>query len=228
MRSFLYAGYGEIGIRGLSNIFSSISYCPENITVLIDKSNSDELIKKFCTKYSLKTTTEEEINILNNLRYDLCISVHWRKKINQNILNLCKFGGINLHPSLLPKYAGCSSLAWAIINNESHAGYTWHEIVDKFDEGNIIFQKSIKIHEKDTSYSLWNKVNNEGVDKIVNIMKIVLSDKNITIKQDLSQRSYFSRGFPSFEDALKVNGNLKKETYIRASYFPGKINTKKI
>ena len=227
MRTLLYAGFGEIGIRGLSNIFSCVSYSTENITVLIDESNNDILIKEFCKKYNLSTIKEEEINNVKKTPFDLCLSVHWRKKIRNNILSKCKHGGINLHPSLLPKYAGCSSLAWAILNNENYAGYSWHQITDNFDEGDIFFQKSIKISKKDTAYSLWNKVNNNAIDGIIDIIEMILSKKTKAIKQDLSKRSYFSRGFPTFEEALKINKDLDKDTYLRAKYFPGKFINKK-
>ena len=89
MRTLLYAGFGEIGIRGLSNIFSCVSYSTENIIVLIDESNNDMLIKEFCKKFNLSTIKEEEINNVKKTPFDLCLSVHWRKKIRNNILSKC-------------------------------------------------------------------------------------------------------------------------------------------
>ena len=218
----IYAGYGEIGIQGLQIIFSEHNYSPSEIYVLIDEDNGDLLIKNYCKKYNLQTIDEEKLKVNSNLFFDICISVHWRKKIQRNIINICKYGGVNLHPSLLPKYAGCSSLAWAIIKNEDTVGFTWHKITENFDEGDILLQSEIKVSNKDTAFSLWNKVNKEGILKIIDVLEIIKSNNYNSIKQDLRNRTYFGRGFPSFEEALKINKDLDKNTYLRASFFPSK------
>ena len=62
--------------------------------------------------------------------------------IIKEILNIPKYGGINLHPSLLPKYRGTFSCPWAIINNEKKTGITYHFMNEKFDDGKIVLQKS--------------------------------------------------------------------------------------
>lgn len=222
MTNILYAGYGEIGVLGLSKIFSSKQFEPSNIFIIKDEFDKDFLMSSYCKKYNLNLISENSIEKLKLKNFDICISVHWRKKITDKILANCSRGGFNLHPSLLPKYAGCSSLAWAIINNEEFAGFTWHVLSDNFDKGEIILQESIKISSLDTAFSLWNKVNLNAIDKIQDVINIFMSNKSSFIKQDLSKRTYFPRGFPTFEEALKVNTYLDKETYERASFFPGK------
>ena len=218
----IYAGYGEIGIQGLQSIFSDFKFSTSDIVVLNDPNSDDFLFKNYCKKYKLKTINENQINQNTGLDFDICISVHWRKKIKKNLINLCKKGGINLHPSLLPKYAGCSSLAWAIINNEEYVGYTWHKITENFDEGDILLQAPVKVDDLDTSFSLWNRVNKEGIIRILDVIKMVIKDEYMPIKQDLKKRTYFPRGFPSFDEALEVNKNLSRRRYERASFFPSK------
>ena len=222
MIKILYAGYGEIGVLGLSKIFSSELFDPSNIFVLSDEFEEDFLMSNYSKKYKLNLVSTCNLEKIKKIKFDICISVHWRKKITKEILSNCKKGGINLHPSLLPKYAGCSSLAWAIINQEEFAGFTWHQINDDFDKGEIVFQYPIKINSLDTAFSLWNKVNNKGVEKILHVIKIFISENTTMIKQDFTKRSYFSRGFPTFAQALKINKKLDRETYARASFFPGK------
>lgn len=221
MIKILYAGYGEIGVLGLSKIFSDELFDPSNIFILSDLINEDLLMFEYSKKYNLNLISSSNLNKIK-INFDVCVSVHWRKKITKEILSKCKKGGINLHPSLLPKYAGCSSLAWAIINQEEFAGFTWHQINDDFDKGEIVFQYPIKINSFDTAFSLWNKVNCKGVEIILEVIKIFLSEDTLMIKQDLTKRSYFKRGFPTFKQALKINQKLDLETYERASHFPGK------
>ena len=222
MKKFLYAGYGEIGIKGLVKIFASNKYKPQNIIVLNDEFNNDLIFKNYCKKYHIKSISSESLINNNLLEFELCISVHWRKKISTNILSICNKGGVNLHPSLLPKYAGCSSLAWALIFKEKYVGYTWHKLTEDFDQGDIVYQSSQEVNDDDTAFSLWNNVNNKGIDQIMKIIESCLTDGTRFTKQDLTKKSFFKRGFPSFEEALKFNPNLDKKTYMRASYFPGK------
>ena len=63
----------------------------------------------------------------------------------------------------------------------------------------------------------------KGVSCINQAMKIVLEGKEKLNKQDLAQRSYFKRGFPTFEKLKSKYPGLSKEEYNKASYFPGKI-----
>ena len=223
MIKILYAGYGEIGLLGLSKIFSSEIISPYDIFVMDDELNKDILMNNYCKKYNLNLVSENNFKNNKIKKYDICISVHWRKRISSQILNICKKGGINLHPSLLPKYAGCSSLAWAIINNEKYAGFSWHKLAEDFDTGEIIFQSPVKINKNDTAFSLWNKVNNKGIEKLNDVIKMTINSNTKFIKQDLNKRTYFSRGFPSFEEASKINNKLSRKTYNRASFFPGKL-----
>ena len=223
MIKILYAGYGEIGLLGLSKIFASEMFSPSDIFVIDDEFNKDLLMKNYCAKYNLNLVSGKNFKNNKIKIFDICISVHWRKKISSEILNNCKKGGINLHPSLLPKYAGCSSLAWAIINNEKYAGFSWHKLAEDYDNGEIIFQLPVRINKNDTAFSLWNKVNNKGIEKLNEVIKMVINSNTTFVEQDFTKRTYFSRGFPSYEEALKINNKLSKKTYNRASFFPGKL-----
>ncbi len=214
----LYAGHGIIGAVGLTHLFSHGNTNINDITLLIDNSKSS-LMKIYAENYSLRFYQIESNNILEE-KFDLLISAHWRKRIDKDILNLCRLGGVNLHPSLLPKYAGCSSLAWAILNKEKEVGYSWHLMEDDFDVGDIIIQKKIPLCDEDTAFSLWNRVNILGIKEINKLISLADGGFKERIKQDLSKRTYYSRGFPTFESLLKENPNLPINLYERASYFP--------
>ena len=214
----LYAGHGIIGAVGLCHLFSSSKINIDNITLLIDNSKSS-LMKIYAENYNLRFYQIECKNIYEE-KFDLLISAHWRQRIEKDILDLCRLGGVNLHPSLLPKYAGCSSLAWAILNKEKEVGFSWHLMEDDFDVGDIIIQKKIPIYDEDTAFSLWNRVNILGIKEINKLISLADGGFKERIKQDLSKRTYYSRGFPTFESLLKENPNLPINLYERASFFP--------
>ena len=224
----LYAGNGIIGALGLVSIFSNKTSYSSNINIyLLDDPNDSSvefsLFKNYAKIYDL-SFIERELIIDNSINFDLIVSVHWRKKIKSDLLEKMKFGGINLHPSLLPKYAGCSSLAWALLNKEKFVGFTWHAMESEFDNGDIILQKQIAVLSNDDAFSLWNRVNHQGILSIQEAIELAKSGKSSRIKQDLSQRTYYPRGFPSYDECLKINPNLLESEYKKASYFPKKIN----
>ena len=220
----LYAGYGYIGIIGLMQLLSDSSIKLENIFILLDESENNkdsDLVCKYAREHKMNFFNDDYDSSIKD-KFDICISVHWRKMITNDILSKCKHGGINLHPSLLPKYAGCSSLAWAIMHGDSKVGFTWHQMENSFDTGDIIIQEEISINNEDTSFSLWNKANLMGISKITKAIEILLDKKQKLKSQDINKRSYYPRGFPSYENAKELIPDLNEDRYKKAKYFPGK------
>jgi methionyl-tRNA formyltransferase len=82
---------------------------------------------------------------VKNLTPDLIIVYSMSQLIEPKVINLCKFGGINLHPSLLPDLKGPNPMQWAFLRNESNLGYTLHFVDAGEDSGPIIFQRSFEI-----------------------------------------------------------------------------------
>lgn len=75
-----------------------------------------------------------------NLEYDLVISCSFNKLIKKDYVLKAKYGGLNIHQSLLPKYRGRSPVLSAILDGEQFIGLTIHELTDEFDEGPIFYQ----------------------------------------------------------------------------------------
>ena len=217
----IYAGYGIFGVLGLSKILSNPKNSVKDILVIDpkDSSPSAELINNYCKIFKIKKCNTSEIT---SLSFDIVLSVHWRKLLPKSLIEKAKYGGINLHPSLLPKFAGCSSLAWALIKKESKVGFTWHLLDSEFDIGDIVLQKEVEVLEEDNAFSLWNRVNSEGINSLNTCIDILISPSGEFVKQDLSQRTYYKRGFPDYDEIKKTNPSLSYERYLRASFFPGK------
>lgn len=78
---------------------------------------------------------------------DVICSIYYRYIIGNDVIETVDGRIFNLHPALLPKYRGCSSLTWAMINGEKECGYTYHYINKTCDIGDIIFQNKITIEE---------------------------------------------------------------------------------
>jgi len=87
----------------------------------------------------------EFVKKIAEINPDLCICGDFAKIIGKEILAIPKFGSINLHPSLLPKYRGLAPQHFPIINGDTKTGVTVHFMDENIDTGNIIVQKEIPI-----------------------------------------------------------------------------------
>lgn len=100
-------------------------------------------------------------------------------------------GGINYHPSLLPKYRGGSAINWAVISGERETGVTIHQIDEGVDTGPIILQEKVDIHPDDTVKSLYfEKLYPLGIKLIARAVALIREAKARPIPQDESQASF--------------------------------------
>jgi methionyl-tRNA formyltransferase len=172
-----------------------------------------------CHKNNISFTTEKIS--LENLKFkpDLILSISYRYKIPSNVIMLSKNKAINLHPSILPNYKGCSSVTWAMINKEKYTGYTYHFMNDKYDCGNIILQKKIPIEEFDLQHTLYYRVMFESLKSLNKAINLVLSGYKGK-KQNNKMGNYYSRTVP-YDGRIKANWTESfVENYIRSMIFP--------
>ncbi|MDD4869246.1 MAG: formyltransferase family protein [Kiritimatiellae bacterium] len=95
-------------------------------------------------------------------------SVYYRYLIDARVIQAVSRKIFNLHPSLFPKYQGCSSLTWVMIEGDDFCGYTYHLIDEGCDTGNVLIQKKIAIYDFDTQLSLYYRVMFEAVADFMN------------------------------------------------------------
>ena len=74
----------------------------------------EEYCKDKKVRFSLKKISKSNLPFIP----DLIISISYKYKIPDNVISISKFKPFNLHPSILPKYRGCSSITWAMVNGE--------------------------------------------------------------------------------------------------------------
>lgn len=126
----------------------SKTYCNNPNALVLDKikkHNIDSLVFS-----SEELNNDLVLQDLIKISPDLIVLAGFLKKIPQNIINSFKNKIINIHPSLLPKYGGKGMFGLkvhesVIKNNESETGFTIHYVNDEYDQGDIIFQKRLKV-----------------------------------------------------------------------------------
>ena len=92
------------------------------------------------------------------------------KILPPSIINLPKFGSLNLHASLLPKYRGAGPIQWALINGDKTTGVTIFQISSKVDTGEILDKLEVKIEEEDNMLTLGMRLCTIGADLMQNVL----------------------------------------------------------
>lgn len=127
---------------------------------------------------------------------------------------------INIHPSLLPKYAGCFSVPWAIIQGDDLTGVTFHELTSQFDTGKIIAQFTVPIDPVDTSFSLYAKIKNTILSNFIDVLNSYLLGDLKPIMQTTIGASYFKRELP-YNGKINPNWDIHRiDKFIRAMIYP--------
>jgi methionyl-tRNA formyltransferase len=135
--------------------------------------------------------TAEAIDWVRTLQPDLLVLGFVTAFVPAEMIELARHGGINYHPSLLPKYRGGSAINWAIINGESETGVTIHFIDEGLDTGPILLQEKVDITPDDTVKSVYfTKLYPLGVKMIAEAVRLIREGNAVTVKQDESAASF--------------------------------------
>lgn len=132
-----------------------------------------------------KLKSEESFELLKKINPDIIIVVAYGKILPKNFIDFPKYGCINVHGSLLPKYRGAAPIQWSIINGDTVTGITTMFMNEGLDTGDILMQEKIFINDEDTSEELKEKMSFLGAETLIKTIKNL---SEITpVKQDDSQ-----------------------------------------
>ena len=111
--------------------------------------------------------TEEATELIRELNPDILVVVAYGKLIPDDILAIPRYGAVNVHGSLLPKYRGAAPIQWAVLNGDDITGITTMYLASKMDCGDIIYQAETKIGEYETSGELFDRLKVMGADLLI-------------------------------------------------------------
>ena len=113
----------------------------------------------------------EFVEILKALHPEVIVVVAFGQIIPKSILELPRFGCINVHASLLPKYRGAAPIQWAVIDGEKFSGVTTMQMNEGLDTGDMILKTEIPLDPKETGGSLHDKLAEAGAKLCVETLK---------------------------------------------------------
>lgn len=175
-------------------------------------------VKKLALKNKIKIFQSESLRDselaekIKKVGADLFIVAAYGKILPKDILEIPKYGAINIHASLLPKYRGASPVQYAILAGDKETGITLMKMNEKMDEGDILKQKKIEIGEDETADVLLERLSKIGADMIVDFVPKWISGKIKPVQQNHRETTYCKQVLR--EDG-KINWNFPAEEIYR-------------
>lgn len=132
----------------------------------------------------------EAFNILKEINPDLIVVVAYGKILPKEILDLPKYGCINVHASLLPKYRGASPIQWSIVCGEKVTGVTTMYLNEGMDTGDILMKEETEIGETENAEQLWDRLSALGAGLLIKTVKGIEENTLTPAKQDEARATY--------------------------------------
>jgi len=133
---------------------------------------------------------KDTINRLIEINPDVIVVVAFGQILKKDLLNIPKYGCLNIHASILPKYRGAAPINWAIINGEKETGITIMEMDEGLDTGDILKVERIPIEKDDDSISIHDKLSHLGAKLIIQVLEEMRMGKIEKTPQNHELSSY--------------------------------------
>ena len=124
------------------------------------------------------------------LEPDILVVVAYGRILPDDILAVPKYGAINVHGSLLPKYRGSAPIQWAVLNGDKITGVTTMYLASEMDTGDIIYTAETEIGEYETSGELFDRLKDMGAELLVKTLRDIDAGTAPRAPQDHSKASY--------------------------------------
>ena len=134
----------------------------------------------------------EAKDVLEKTEADVCVVAAFGQIIPASILHMKKYGCINVHASLLPKYRGAAPIQWAVIDGEKESGVTIMQMDEGLDTGDMLAKAIVPLDEKETGGSLFDKLSEAGGRLCVEALAKLEKGEIIPEKQGESPTAYAS------------------------------------
>lgn len=175
-------------------------------------------VKEFALEKNLKIyqpekvkNNQEFIQEIKNLEPDIICVVAYGKILPKEILDIPKYGCINVHGSLLPKYRGAAPIQWAVLNGDKTTGITTMYMDVGMDTGDMILKEKVQIGEDETTGELWDRLSKIGAKLLVETIEQIKDG----IAPRIPQGEDFTLAPMLNKEMAKINWNEKTAKEIK-------------
>jgi methionyl-tRNA formyltransferase len=176
---------------------------------------SSSSVENFAKKKALNVRTpltldsDEEYDFMKNLKPDIIVVIAYGKIIPKRFLNLAKYGFINVHASLLPKWRGAAPIQRSIMSLDSETGISVMKIVEELDAGPVMYQAKIAINENTDTQTLTQVLSQLGAKALLDSISKIENGKAKFKEQNHNQATY-AKKISKAEGKIEWNESAKK------------------
>lgn len=132
---------------------------------------------------------EEFLEKIKELNADVSVVVAFGQILPKSVLETPKYGSINVHGSILPKYRGAAPIQWSVINGDEIAGVTTMYMDEGLDTGDMIFKEETKIGEEETAGELYERLKVMGAELLIKTLSAI-ENGNAPREKQVGESSY--------------------------------------
>jgi natural product biosynthesis luciferase-like monooxygenase protein len=157
--------------------------------------SANDVIQEWAREQKLRYVSrqDEVLSVTDRRPFDYLFSIANVSVIPAWMLALPRLGAINFHDGPLPRYAGLHATTWAILNQETSHGVTWHEMRETVDTGDLLLQRLFALAPDDTAFTLNRKCFKAGIDSFEELIKRLGDGTSRALPQNRSERTYFAK-----------------------------------
>ena len=196
--------YSEVGVRCLAALIEHQVRVP---LVVTHEDSPTELawfgsVERLAGEHGIEVAkpanpnSTEFIRRVADLAPEYIFSFYYRALLSDALLGCARWGALNMHGSLLPKYRGRACVNWAILNGETESGATLHYMVGKPDAGAIVAQEAVPIGVDDTALIVSQAIAAAAARLLVRTLPALASGPPAARPMNLSKGSYFAARRP--------------------------------
>ena len=194
MLNILFMGTPDFAVQSLKRIYEEYNVIGVVTNPDRPKGRGMKMLPSPVKEYALENNipiyqpnkikgNTEFMQQIAELAPDVICVVAYGKILPKELLDIPKFGCINLHGSILPKYRGAAPIQWAVLNGDKTTGVTTIFMNEKMDAGDIILTQKTNIGEDETTGELWNRLSTIGAEVLVDTIKLIENKTVIRKKQ---------------------------------------------
>ncbi len=170
--------------------------------------------------------SEETQNLIKELNPDLIVVVAYGKILPKEIIEMPKYGVINVHSSLLPKYRGAAPINAALIHGEEESGVSIMYIAEELDAGDVILTVKTKITDEDTFLTLHDRLKELGAEGLIEAVRLIEKGEAPRISQNHSEATFVK---PFSKEDCRIDWNRREReifNFVRGmNPFPSAFTT---
>lgn len=137
-----------------------------------------------------KIREPECVEYLKKYEADIMVVVAFGQILTKEILDMPKYGCVNVHASLLPKYRGAAPIQWAVINGEKVSGVTTMRMDEGIDTGDMILKEEVELDSEETGGSLFERLAKTGAELCVKTLTVIEDGTATYTPQDNAQATH--------------------------------------